>query len=342
MSFQLMKKRIRQSGSTLHHEQIKDAQDILAYGFCDDVSYNPNIISYNSNNKIPIKIYDQKYSASYGVTAKYLTMHNIPIELGQLLYDTKKNEYWLCIESYDVSGIHNEGKLGKCHRFLKWQDKSGFIKEIPAIITTASKYNNGENGTEVIYIGSDQLMIFVPLNEDTVKLDRNIKLLIDENVEHPTVYRITRIDTALYTYMGKGFISIIATECQYEPTEKELQVGVCDYIEMNISTSPPSLDVSDKIPDLSAKISGNNQLKVGSQRTYSVEFTDKLGNAINWNDVDFTWNVISDFSVQSQQDGNLIKILAEEDSFIGKTFLLQVLADRKCITEIEISIIDVA
>ncbi|KAI4445117.1 hypothetical protein C823_007624 [Eubacterium plexicaudatum ASF492] len=90
MSFELMKKRIMQSGTTLYNEQIKDAQDILKYGFYDDVSYNPNIVSYNSNNEIPIKIYDQKFSASYGVTAKYLTMHNNFIELGQLLYDNKK------------------------------------------------------------------------------------------------------------------------------------------------------------------------------------------------------------------------------------------------------------
>lgn len=50
MSFQLMKERIKQSGTTLYHEQINDAQDILEYGFCDDVSYNPNIVFYKTSN----------------------------------------------------------------------------------------------------------------------------------------------------------------------------------------------------------------------------------------------------------------------------------------------------
>ena len=158
MSLLLMKERIKQSGSTLYDEQIKDAQDILAYGFQDDVSYNPNIVTYQTNNKVPIKIYDQKYSASYGSTAKFLSPHNYPIELGQLLYDTKKDNYWLCIETYDVSGIHCEGKLGKCGRLLKWQDENRAIKETPVIVTSASKYNNGEDGSYVVQLGSDQLL----------------------------------------------------------------------------------------------------------------------------------------------------------------------------------------
>lgn len=341
MSFELMKKRIMQSGSTLYYEQIKDAQDILEYGFCDDVSYNPNIVLYKTNNKIPIKIYDQKYSASYGVIAKYLTMHTIPVELGQLLYDVAKNEYWLCIESYNVSDIHNEGKLGKCHRILKWQDKNGNIKELPAIITTASKYNNGENGTEVIYIGSDQLMIFLPLNNDTIQLDRNSKFLIDENKSNPTVYRITRVDTALYTYMGKGFISIIATECQYKPSIKEIELGVCDYTEMTSSITISDSESMDEKKTLTANIYGNYQLKVGSPRTYSVNFTDNLNNTIDWKDVNFSWNIISNFDIDYNKNDNWIKLLVNNDFLIGETFLVQICVDDNCIEEIEISIIDV-
>lgn len=341
MSFQLMKERIKQSGVTLYHEQIKDSQDILEYGFCDDISYNPNIVSYNTNNNIPIKIYDQKYSASYGITAKYITMHSIPIELGQILHDVVKNEYWLCIESYDVSGIHNEGKLGKCHRILKWQDKNGNIKEIPAIITTASKYNNGENGTEVVYIGSDQLMIFLPFNSDTIQLDRNNKFLIDENKSNPTVYRITRVDTALYTYMGKGVISIIATESQYKPSSKEIELGICDYTEMNDYTAPPDSESTDEKQNLLANISGSCQLKVGVPRIYSVNFTDNLNNKINWNYVNFSWNIIANFDVDISKKDNWIKLLVSKDTLIGETFLLQICVNNECIKEIEISIIDV-
>jgi len=341
MSFQLMKQRIQQSGYSLYDEQLKDAQDILAYGFQDDISYNPNIVIYNTCKSIPIKIYDKKYSASYGITAKFLAMHNIKIELGELLHDTCKNEYWLCVESFNVSGIHNEGKLGKCHRFLKWQDKNGIIRETPAIITTASKYNNGENGTEVIYTGSDQLMIYIKLDENTVKLDRGIRFLIDENKINPTVYEITRADTVLNTYMGKGFISIIVKESLYMPTEKEIELSVCNYVDMNEPSTSPLPDNPNETIDLTAQISGNVNLKVGVQCIYTVDFTDKTGEGTSWKDIEFSWNIVSDFYIEERKDNNWIKLMIDDDSLIGGSFLLQILVDSTVIGEKEISIVDI-
>ena len=88
-----MKERIQRSGTTLYQEQIKDGQDILTYGFQDDVSYNPNIILYHTEESIPIKMFNQKSSASYGFAISFLSPHDTPVELGQILYDTKKNEY---------------------------------------------------------------------------------------------------------------------------------------------------------------------------------------------------------------------------------------------------------
>lgn len=337
MSLQLMKERIRQSGSTLYDEQIKDAQDILVYGFQDDVSYNPNIVTYKTDNKIPIKIYDQKYSASYGSIAKFLSPHNCPIELGQLLYDTKKDNYWLCIETYDVSGIHCEGKLGKCGRFLKWQDANREIKETPVIVTSASKYNNGEDGSYVVQLGSDQLLLFMQLNEDTVKLDRGMKFFIDENKEKPSVYQLTRTDTALYSYMGTGFLSIIVTECAYTPTAEELELGVCNYKEPSPLPSPPN-----KTIDLTATISGRTDLKIGYDRTYTVTFVDeKTDSTIDWNDIKFTWNADAAFDVELSVNDNEVTVFAgDNEDLIGSSFILQCIVDDVVVGQIKVDIIE--
>ena len=333
-----MKERIKQSGNTLYDEQIKDAQDILVYGFTDDVSYNPNIVSYGTEDSVPIKMYDQKYSAAYGFTAQFLTPNNVPIPLGQLLYDKKKNDYWLCVESYNVSEIHNDGKLGKCGRFLKWQDKDGVIQQTPIIVTSASKYNNGEDGTEVIQLGSDQLMLFMQLNENTVKLDRGMQFFIDENKEDPSVYELTRTDTALYTYNGIGFLSIIVTECAYTPTEKELELGVCNYKEPHSPTPPIE---SDETSVLCATISGKEQLRLDYKKKYTVSFTDKgTGEAVEWSGVDFKWNVVSNFIVKQDIYDNIIELLVNDEDSVGSSFLLQCLVQDMVIGQMEISVID--
>ena len=340
MSLRLMKERIKQSGTTLYDEQIKDAQDILAYGFQDDVSYNPNIVVYKTKDNVQIKMYNQKASSSYGVVASFLSPHDVPIEMGNMFYDTKKDEYWLCVESYDVSGIHWEGKLAKCLRWLKWQDVNGIIQEIPIIVTSASKYNNGQDVSNTITLGSDQLLIFMSKNDDTLKLDRGYKFFIDDNLDDPTVYELTRIDTALYTYMGKGFLSMIVTECAYTPSENDLKYGVCNYKEVDTEDLTPSdPENPDEMTDLSATISGNKNLKVGFSRTYTATITDADGNAVEWDNT-YSWNVVSDFEVGQEIDGNTIKLLVEDDSLIGESFLLQAIRNNLVLSEIEITIVE--
>ena len=341
MSLRLMKERIKQSGTTLYDEQIKDAQDILAYGFQDDVSYNPNIVVYKTDDKVQIKMHNQKASSSYGVVTSFLSPHDVPIEIGNMFYDTKKDEYWLCVESYDVSGIHWEGKLAKCLRWLKWQDSKGIIQEIPIIVTSASKYNNGQDSSNTITLGSDQLLIFMQKNDDTLKLDRGYKFFIDDNLDDPTVYELTRIDTALYTYMGKGFLSMIVTECAYTPSDNDLKYGVCNYKEVDIDTEEDPTTTPenpDEMTDLRAVISGNKNLKVGFSRTYTATITDVDGNAIEWDDT-YSWNVISDFDVGQEVTNNKIKLLVDDEDLIDSIFKLQVTKDDVVISEIEITII---
>lgn len=338
--FQLMRARIAQSGRTLYDEQVKDAQDLIAYGFTDDVSYNPYMVDYDDCSPVMIKMYGQSYTASYGFASKFLAPHSKPIELGQLLYDTKRNEYWLCVESYDTDGIYNEGRLGKCGRFLKWQDKNGIIKQTPMIVTSASKYNNGEDGVTVIKIGSDQLMVYLQLNEDTVLLDRGMKFFVDENKYNPSVYELTRNDTALYSYMGKGFLALILTECSYTPTETEFELGVCEYVEpSHLQRKPPKpVEIppespEDDPPTVSATIIGKEILKVGFPRTYSVEFMDvKSGEPVRipWKDVDFEWewDINCGFkekvTMEASDNNHEFTVSVDDPNVIDGTFLLQV------------------
>lgn len=336
MSFELMKARISQSGNSIYDEQIKDAQDILRLGFKDDVSYNPNIYIYDTEKNIPIKMYDQKYSASYGSTCKFLIPYDFYINLGELLYNCKKQEYWLCIESYDVSNIHIEGKLGKCSRFIKWQDKYGIIHQIPVIARNATQYNNGEYRDENIFLGSDQIMMYTQLNEITKKLDHGTKFFVDENKDDPTVYELTKPDTVDYSYMGTGMLSLMLTECTYTPTKEELKLGVCNYKRIN-TILPPSNETTIS----TSHISGSQKLKVGISRIYSVEFFDESKNPKNWQDVSFEWNVISDFEINQNIYDNKIELTVNDEGCIDSSFLLQVIINNNVDSEMRISVIDI-
>ena len=126
MSLRLMKERIKQSGTTLYDEQIKDAQDILAYGFQDDVAYSKHIYFWiggaepQKGEHLDMKLYDRKYSSANGRTQKFLTKHTDKVDIGDYIYDEKEGTYWLCTESYNINDVHYEGKLTECNWYLRW------------------------------------------------------------------------------------------------------------------------------------------------------------------------------------------------------------------------------
>lgn len=334
MGLELMKTRARQDGISLYNAQVKDAQDILAYGFTDDVSYNPHMVIYNTLKDIPIKIYDKKYSASYGTTAKFLTLHTCPASLGELLYDTAKNEYWLCIESYDVAGIHCEGKLGLCNRFIKWQEADGCIQETPVISRNATQYNNGTYEDKVIKLGSDQVLLYTQLNSHTAELSRGTKFFIGENKEHPAVYELTKPDTADYSYMGKGVAAFMVTECAYTPSEKELELGVCNYHAPDIlSVTPPHNNTASGI---TAVISGSTHLRKSYKRIYTASIKDGNGIGVPWEDHIFSWNVTAGADIAQNSQGNKIELLAANEKLCGSSFLLQVCYGSEVLSETEI------
>ena len=97
------------------------------------------------------------------------------------------------------------------------------------------------------------------------------------------------------------------------------------------------------IKDLSVTISGNTNLKVGFSRTYTATLSDSDGNAVQWDDTKYGWNVASDFDVKQTVTENKISLTVEDEDFIDSSFILQVikLDDGSVIAEIEITVIDV-
>lgn len=335
MSLKLMKQRIAKSGSTLREEQINDSRKALNELFYDSVAYNNNLVLYNTEKEIPLLMYDQKSSSNYGTTSNFVSEYYNQVNVGNIIYDKFHNETWLCVESYNVADTYHTGKLGKCLTILKWQDINGDIKEYPIIVTSASKYNNGENGNNVAVIGSDQLLIFTELNEDTKRIKRGTKFFIDEDKENPTVYTLTRLDTSLYSCNGVGMVSLIVTETPYTPTKEELELWVCDYTKPN----EPSSAVPDSTEEIKKEYSevnivGERNIKVGKKRTYYVDFYDENGELLYVGNIAYEWNVESSFDIEIEKIDNKISLYVEDDSLIGEKAKIQILIDGIVVSEI--------
>ena len=255
------------------------------------------------------------------------------------------NSYWLVMTCDYDDEVYKDGKLYQCNYLLKWQNEKGEIIERWAVILSASKYNDGTEGNNYITLGSDQLSIAIPLDEESLKLKKSMskKFFIDNNKDNPTTYELTGTGNVPDTYNGHGVTSWIVKECAYSPTEDDLKYGVCNYVDYSSPTPPSEPTTPDETEDLSATISGTSNLRIGVTRTYTATLSDKDGNAVQWDNTKYGWNVASDFDVKQTVTENKISLTVEDEDFIDSSFILQVikLDDNSVLSEIEITVIDV-
>ena len=264
------------------------------------------------------------------------------------MYIFYENRYWLITGYPSYNGIYEKAVMQLCQYKLRWQNASGKIVERYGNFTSASKYDTGEKSNSTIVLSTDNLTILLPNDDESLDLDGK-RVFIDKREVNPTkVYKITRTDSVLYDFGEEhgGILSFIADKTELNTTTDRQDLRLCDYIEIDDNTTTPSEEDPttppenpDEMTDLRAVISGNKNLKVGFSRTYTATITDVDGNAVEWDDT-YSWNVVSDFEVGQEIDGNKIKLLVENEDCVDSLILLQVIRNNLVIAEIEITVVE--
>lgn len=293
------------------------------------------------------RIFDRKFvdNVHHKITVETILDEDF-IECGDYLeYD---GMVWLCLNSYSFHKLYCRATFMSCDWKIYWINANGELKSQYVIDQNSTQYNSGESGNSTMTLGAAQHMLKMQCNDDTILLDSPQKFAIDKNIKKPTCYKVTQNDNTSYNY-GKGLCCITVSETQLNKETDKLitledgtQVWVCDYIETSTPT-PPQPPNPDETAVLNANISGNTNLKVGFSRTYTVNFTDESGNEVNWNNVRFSWNVISDFDsglIDKAISGNTIKLSVDDENLIGGSFILSVVVDTVALTQIELTIVE--
>ncbi len=345
MSLQLMKERVRHSGSTAREEMIIDGQNLLKEELEHDSSYSPTIYFWNpvlgcDDRPAKVRIYKRKYSSLNGNYQNFLTTYDNPIKIGEYLHDTKDDTYWLIYNSFNVNDVHYEGKMIQCNYLLRWQLANGEIIERYSNIVSASKYDVGETGNSTLVLSSNNYTVLIGYCEEGFELEGK-RVFIDMKPTNPTkVFKITRSDDVLYNSGNIGsLLSFIADKTEFNPNDDNQELRICDY-NKNTTPIPPQPSIPDETTDLRCVISGNTNLKNGYRRTYTVIFTDTDENAVDWKNVDYKWKVISDFDVKQTFIDNKITVSVNDENLIGGSFFVQIIVRETVLSEIKINIVE--
>ncbi len=333
-------KRMSISGGSLREEYIFNTRELLNETFADDPSFTFGIYfwrlglkEYAHERPIGIRLYGRSFSAANGVMVKFQTLYDTPVAVGDIVYDTKKDEYLICTEAFDIDGIHYKGKFTLCNWILKWQKKDGTILEYPCHDINSTQYNSGEQSNRNFVIGSSQHMLTLPWDENTVELSTPQRFYLDKATVNPTSFIVTQNDTTSYNYGKKGLVKVTVYEYPNNSATDRPDLGICDYIDVsNQNASEVGL-----VQTMSAN--SNRMLKAvidynttviksgGDSQMFIGKFYDEKGNEVQG--VTPHWTVVCPFSNKLivKEVDNGVNIGIDDDTYIDEEFKL-ILSDE--------------
>lgn len=324
-------------GANSRESKINDAKHILSIEFKNDPSYQDSMykwipgVSPHKGDKIDIRLFGKKYSSANGYTTQFeIQIYDTP-DIGDYYYDEKLNQYWICTEIFEINHIYYGGKLTLCNWTLKWQRENGDILEYPCQDINSTQYNSGEAGNQNITLGSAQHMATVQATEDTIRIKSPQRFFVSRDYSIP--FRVTQNDT-VSSYYGNGLCKITLTQDQLNLKVDRPDIGICDYIEER-----PDQNVDlDESNDIFAEIFGDPVIKNGFSRKYEVKFKDKKNHPLE--NIAFTWAVESEFEVLHTDDNNFTTLYIDDETCIGKSFLLQIIINETVKSEMKIMVVE--
>lgn len=327
------KTKMNYSGGSLRNENIFNSRMLLEEAFSDDASFTFGLYlwelgvkSYDDKKQVGIRLFDRSFSAANGWTVKFQALYDNPIVVGDIVYDSYKDEYLICTESFDINSIHWQGKFTLCNWILKWQNETGEILEYPCHDMNTTQYNSGEQSNKQFTIGSSQHMLTLPCDENTVILNNPQRFYLDKNTINPTSYIVTQNDTTSYNYGKKGLVKVTVMEHPNNHDTDRVDLGICDYkdkedIRVDNSTNHHIFESVISFDKRVIKSGGDSQVFTG-------KFYDDLNNELT--DIVPKWTIICDFSneLEVNESGNQISIAIDNSAYIDEEFKL-VLSDQE-------------
>lgn len=326
------------SGGSLREESIFNTRELLKETFADDPSFVSGIYfwrlglkEYRNESQIGIRLYSRTYSAANGVTVKFQTLHDTPVVVGDVVYNSREDEYMICTEAFNIDDIHYKGKFTLCNWILKWQNKNGDILEYPCYDMNSTQYNSGEQSNAHFTIGSSQHMITLPCDENTVELSSPQRFYLDKATINPTSFIVTQNDTTSHNYGKKGLVKLTVYEYPNNSDTDRPDLGICDYVDFSAKKDLCNCNVFRAAIDYEASIINSNGGSYeaaiiksgGDSKVFVGKFYDDEENEIA--DISPHWTIVCEFSkdkLQVEEFDNCLSIGVDDDSLIDEEFKL--------------------
>lgn len=222
---------------------------------------------------------------------------------------------WIVHDADSEMEMFIDGIMYQCNYLLKWQDEAGAIIERWTHISNASSYNTGKDYSYPTTIGTNQLMVYLPIDEDTVKLERDKRVFCDFT-NKGVRYKFARVDSVSESYGKGGLLYIIMTEDleHHDSDNEELQI--CDYFE------PTTTELVENTIVSSIDYVTDTIILNGSKRDFTAVFLDANGKAVDGYTAE--WELTADFDFDYTIDGNTVSVGCSDKDALGSELKINI------------------
>lgn len=268
------------------------------------------------------------------------------------MYIEYKDRFWLIVNLMDDNHVYEKAIMTICNYKLSWVNQSGKIIQRWANITSAAQYNNGLDIGYNFVTRSDQLLIYMSDDFESLTLENGKRFIIDKrcslydglsaeeinklNVKWIT-YELARIDNVTFNYHNSGYAEYLIVQDELHDNDGYFEIDgkgywLCDYSPTK-NNDKNTLLLSWNIAKTSDKLIAN----VNKQRFYA-ELFDAIGEKSE-NLSGLNWTIDCDFKdeLRIETESNYIEIYAD-NALIGKSFTLTLSGNGYQSDSIEIGI----
>lgn len=298
-----------------------------------DSAIGSDVLIYDKSiQKDPITvraIVQNKTSDVYNSTVVRQILCNIGVlKCGQ--YVECEGAIWLVSALPDNNRIYEKAVLWKCKHTIRFiSPLTGEIVKYPVYSTNSTQYGTGELEKTYMTVGEDQHLIYIPYNEETIKLDDQFRFLMDKNRESPSAYRITRVDPVSYAVGDErnedGLIQWAVLQTQFNEATDSKELMIADYFPQKPEeVVPPAGQSGLVLTDLD----GDQMLAIGETKQIQVKCVLPDGTETQISDYRMEYDFAGGAaSVVSDNAGLITLQAANNQSFVGKTIKIRAISD---------------
>lgn len=247
------------------------------------------------------------------------------------MYIKYDNRFWLIVGVVDNNSVYEKATMVLCNHLLTWLNSKGQVIQRWANLSSASQYNNGETSTEFYFVRSDQLLVVIPDDDESLLLTSGVRFVIDRrckiyeknfndsvtlDTSNPIVtYKLTRADSVLYYYQDSGHFEFLATQDEQHENDGYYVVDdkgywLCDIPKVDNKMSVLLCDIETYEPAVYVGV-GNSKF-VAKYYNQNNEEVQEIPN----------WEIDCDFKdeLDVTYDDNALYISANNKKLVGKTF----------------------